>query len=80
VHPRTQVGTLTVVATCGAACYANCDQSTGSPVLTANDFSCFLNSFAAGESYANCDGSTGSPALTANDFACFITRYVDGCS
>jgi len=64
----------------GAACYANCDGSTGSPVLTANDFACFLNAFANGLSYANCDGSTGSPALTPNDFVCFINQYSNGCS
>ena len=29
-------------------CYANCDGSTGSPALTANDFQCFVNSYAAG--------------------------------
>lgn len=80
VHPRVQVGTLTVVAICDPLCYANCDQSTGNPMLTANDFSCFLNSYVAGESYANCDASTGAPTLTANDFACFLNLYVNGCS
>src|SRR5262249_29885737 len=34
-------------------CYSNCDGSTTPPVLTANDFQCFLNRFAAGDSYAN---------------------------
>jgi hypothetical protein len=63
----------------GAPCYANCDASTGSPVLTANDFQCFLNRFATGESYANCDGSSGVPMLTANDFQCFLNRYATGC-
>jgi hypothetical protein len=29
-------------------CYADCDESGGSPRLTANDFACFLNKFAAG--------------------------------
>ncbi|MBX3378185.1 MAG: hypothetical protein KF678_14415 [Phycisphaeraceae bacterium] len=29
-------------------CYANCDGSTGTPLLTSNDFQCFLNKFAAG--------------------------------
>lgn len=29
-------------------CYANCDGSTGSPLLTANDFQCFINRFAGG--------------------------------
>jgi uncharacterized membrane protein len=61
-------------------CYANCDDSTGAPVLTANDFQCFLNQYAAGQSYANCDGSTGVPSLTANDFQCFLNKYAAGCS
>ncbi len=63
-----------------AACYANCDNSTSSPVLTANDFQCFLNSYASGQSYANCDGSTSVPILTANDFQCFLNAYAAGCS
>jgi hypothetical protein len=58
------------------ACYANCDQSSATPALTANDFACFLNSFAAGEPYANCDGVGG---LTANDFSCFLNAYAAGC-
>ena len=29
-------------------CYANCDSSTLSPVLNVNDFTCFLNKYAAG--------------------------------
>ena len=61
-------------------CYANCDGSTGTPALTANDFQCFINAYAAGTAYANCDGSTGTPALTANDFQCFINKYAGGCS
>ncbi len=63
-----------------APCYANCDGSTATPVLTANDFQCFLNSFAAATAYANCDGSTVNPVLTANDFQCFLNRYAAGCS
>lgn len=62
------------------ACYANCDGSSGSPLLTANDFQCFLNTFAAGISSANCDASTGTPALTANDFQCFLNKFAAGCS
>jgi hypothetical protein len=76
-------GTYTGLAFVGggpAPCYPNCDNSTGSPALTANDFSCFLNSFVNGESYANCDNSTGVPALTPNDFTCFLTSFVAGCS
>jgi hypothetical protein len=61
-------------------CYANCDSSGGQPVLTANDFTCFVNSFAASDPYANCDGSTGTPALTANDFQCFLNQFAAGCS
>ena len=74
-------GALTSCATaCAQPCYANCDTSTGSPVLTANDFQCFLNRFAAGQSYANCDQSTGTPNLTANDFQCFLDRFASGCT
>ncbi len=61
------------------ACYANCDGSHTPPILTANDFQCFLNLFASGSAQANCDGSSGSPLLTANDFQCFINRYAGGC-
>lgn len=64
----------------GGACYANCDASTGQPVLTANDFACFLAKYASGHTYANCDGSTGQPVLTANDFACFLSKYAAGCT
>ncbi len=62
-----------------ADCYANCDASAATPVLTANDFQCYLNKFAAGDPYANCDGSTASPLLTANDFQCFLNAYASGC-
>lgn len=61
------------------ACYANCDGSSGTPVLTANDFQCFLNAFSAGQSYSNCDGSTVAPILTANDFQCYPNAYAAGC-
>jgi hypothetical protein len=61
-------------------CYANCDGSTIEPVLTGNDFLCFLSAFVQGSSYANCDGSTGQPVFTANDFVCFVSAYAAGCS
>ncbi len=61
------------------ACYANCDGSAASPVLTANDFQCFLIRYAANDIYANCDGSTSTPVLTANDFQCFLNAYAAGC-
>ena len=60
-------------------CYPNCDGSTTAPVLTVNDFTCFLNRFAAGSAYANCDGSTTAPVLNVNDFVCFINRFGAGC-
>ena len=69
-----------LIGTPGGGCYANCDGSTGSPLLTANDFQCFNNAYAAGSTTANCDNSTGSPLLTANDFQCFINAYAAGCS
>ncbi len=62
------------------ACYANCDASTRTPVLTANDFMCFINTFANSDPAANCDGSTTNPTLTANDFMCFINKFAAGCS
>ncbi|MBX3377782.1 MAG: hypothetical protein KF678_12355 [Phycisphaeraceae bacterium] len=74
------VGADNVTLNTAAPCYANCDNSTGSPVLTANDFQCFLNKYASGDAYANCDQSTGSPLLTANDFQCFLNKYASGCN
>ena len=68
---------LHVGFTPSASCYANCDGSLSNPLLTANDFQCFLDKFASGNSYANCDGAGG---LTANDFQCFLDRYAGGCS
>jgi hypothetical protein len=61
-------------------CYANCDMSTTSPLLSVSDFACFINRFAAGEDYANCDHSTTPPVLNVLDFMCFIDKYVAGCS
>ncbi len=61
-------------------CYANCDASSVAPILTANDFQCFLNEFAAQSPAANCDGSTAAPVLTANDFQCFLNTFAAGCS
>jgi hypothetical protein len=64
----------------GAACYANCDGSSITPILTVNDFVCFQSAFAAGDSYANCDGSTVVPVLTVNDFVCFQSQFAAGCN
>jgi len=72
-------GSVTSNAATLSICYANCDCSTGTPVLSASDFSCFLSKFRAGDAYANCDGSTGTPALTAADFSCFLSAFRAGC-
>ncbi len=61
-------------------CYANCDGSTATPTLTANDFQCFIDKYASNNPYANCDGSTATPSLTANDFQCFINKFAAGCT
>ena len=69
-----------IVSGGGGGCYANCDGSTSPPILNANDFQCFLNKYAAGDSTANCDGSTSPPVLNANDFQCFLNAFAAGCS
>jgi WD40 repeat protein len=61
------------------ACYPNCDNSTAAPTLNVNDFSCFLNRFAAGDPYANCDGSATLPNLNVLDFTCFLNAFAAGC-
>jgi subtilisin-like proprotein convertase family protein len=63
----------------GTGCYANCDNSTQAPVLNVQDFTCFLQRYAAGDSYANCDNSTQAPTLNVQDFTCFLQRYAAGC-
>jgi hypothetical protein len=72
----------------GAVCYANCDGSTVEPVLNVDDFTCFINEYAAAQtlppnqqltSYANCDQSTVAPVLNVDDFTCFINEYAQGC-
>ncbi|MBL9032046.1 MAG: hypothetical protein JNM80_10120 [Phycisphaerae bacterium] len=75
--------TFRILGTSGAGpqpCYANCDGSTIAPVLNVNDFVCFNNLFAGGDSRANCDASTTAPVLNVNDFVCFNNRFVAGCS
>ena len=61
-------------------CPANCDGSTIPPVLNVNDFTCFLNKFAAGDTMANCDCSTTDPVLNVLDFSCFLNKFATGCS
>jgi probable HAF family extracellular repeat protein len=63
----------------GVVCYPNCDMSTAAPTLNVQDFTCFLQRYAAGESYANCDNSTQAPTLNVQDFTCFLQRYAAGC-
>jgi probable HAF family extracellular repeat protein len=72
----------------GAPCYANCDQSTTTPILNVEDFTCFINAFAAAQSlpheqqfahYANCDDSTIAPIINIDDFTCFINAFAEGC-
>lgn len=60
-------------------CYANCDESSIPPVLNVNDFLCFQNRFAEGDTRANCDQSTAPPVLNVNDFVCSLARYAAGC-
>jgi hypothetical protein len=60
-------------------CYANCDGSTTPPILNVDDFSCFIQRFAAREGYANCDRSTTPPVLNVEDFSCFINAFARGC-
>jgi hypothetical protein len=79
---------LSLISAGGGACYANCDGSTVAPILNVDDFTCFINEFAAAQSvptsqqitnYANCDGSTIIPVLNVDDFTCFINQYAQGC-
>jgi uncharacterized membrane protein len=63
----------------GTTCYPNCDGSTQAPVLNVQDFTCFLQRYAAGDSYANCDQSTVTPTLNVQDFTCFLQQYAAGC-
>jgi hypothetical protein len=72
----------------GQVCYPNCDGSTTPPILNVEDFSCFINEFAAASllppaqqqvHYANCDGSTTPPVLNVEDFSCFINAFAQGC-
>jgi hypothetical protein len=69
-------------------CYANCDDSSGSPLLTIADFTCFLQRFSEASSrshqhqlyhYVNCDQSTTPPVLNIADFTCFLQKFAAGC-
>jgi hypothetical protein len=71
---------LVAINCSSAPCYPNCDSSTTAPVLNVQDFSCFLNRFAAGDTWANCDNSTTAPVLNVQDFSCFLNSFAAGCS
>lgn len=80
--------TLPATITVVEGCYPNCDLSTTPPILNIDDFVCFINSFAVGQSlpheeqlthYSNCDGSTTAPVLNVDDFVCFINSFAVGC-
>jgi hypothetical protein len=87
--PRTLLGTIQVDPTCpGGPCYPNCDGSTVEPILNVDDFTCFINEFAAAQAlpheqqvthYVNCDQSTVAPVLNVDDFTCFINQFAAGC-
>jgi probable HAF family extracellular repeat protein len=63
-----------------AACYADCDTSTGVGVLDVFDFLCFQNAFVSGDPYAcDCDTSTGPLVCDVFDFLCFQDAFVAGC-
>ena len=64
---------------CFNPCDANCDASTIAPILHVNDFLCFQNRSAAGDTDANCDRSTTPPVLNVNDFVCFQGQFAAGC-
>ncbi|MBX3376632.1 MAG: hypothetical protein KF678_06475 [Phycisphaeraceae bacterium] len=57
-------------------CYANCDNSTAQPLLTANDFICFLNRYIVRDPYANC---TVDEVINIADFQCFLAKFAYGC-
>jgi hypothetical protein len=63
----------------GAPCYPNCDNSVEPPVINVQDFTCFLQRYAAGDSYANRDNSNVPPMLNVQDFTCFLQMYSAGC-
>jgi hypothetical protein len=79
LNSATFIGTRLDLSLPPALCYANCDGSTATPVLSVNDFVCFQSRFAAGDPWANCDLSTTTPILTVNDFVCFQSRFAAGC-
>jgi hypothetical protein len=79
---------LAAVGQSAPGCYANCDGSLVEPILNVDDFTCFINEFAAASNlphaqqvshYANCDQSLIMPVLNVDDFTCFINAFAQGC-
>jgi hypothetical protein len=69
-----------------AGCYPDCDG--GQWGLNIDDFTCFMNEFAIGQTlphqqqithYANCDASSVAPVLNIDDFTCFLNAFSYGC-
>jgi hypothetical protein len=58
-------------------CNANWDCSTTAPVLNSNDFTAYMNSYAASDPVADVDGSG---ALNVADFTAFLNAYAVGCN
>jgi hypothetical protein len=78
-NPSFPIALRLVQGTLPNTCYANCDESTTTPILNVADFTCFLQRFASGDSYANCDASTQPPVLNVADFTCYLQRFAVGC-
>lgn len=77
LDPTTPVGEVIRIDDIGyKTCPANCDGSTNSPVLTNNDFQCFLNAFARRDSYC---AFAGYGQLSAEDFQAYLNHYAVGC-
>lgn len=79
VHPEIALSGNRIIISFTPPCEANCDGSSGAPLLTIADIVCFMQRFAAGDEAANCDGSTTAPTLTAADVTCFLQRFAEGC-
>jgi hypothetical protein len=75
-HPTVDIGAF---ESQDPTCYANCDESTGAPLLNISDFICFQARFVAADPYANCDASTAAPTLNIADFVCFMGRFSAAC-
>jgi hypothetical protein len=59
-------------------CYANCDGSTSAPVLNVNDFTCFLNLYAAADPAASVQVAGSSPGASTRSTCCW-SRPPDTC-